>query len=200
MDAAAALRERGVTPDDVDRLVLGVPAPNLRTIGEPIKVKRAPETGYMAQFSGPYAVTVGLLGGSGLGASLDDYTDELARDPRRRSLMDKVDVVADDRCTEIFPHQFPAILTARLHDGRDIVEEVLTTRGGPQRPLSFEEISAKFHDNVAPVLSRDDADAFASACRELPHLDDLVSLTRPLASVSSHSLTPVSTHPKEGSA
>ena len=67
--------------------MLGVPAPNLRTIGEPIEVKRAPETGYMAQFSGPYAVAVGLLGGSGLGAGLDDYTDELARDPRRRALM-----------------------------------------------------------------------------------------------------------------
>jgi 2-methylcitrate dehydratase PrpD len=184
VDAAAALRERGISPEDVDRLVLGVPAPNLRTIGEPIEVKRTPETGYMAQFSGPYAVTVGLLGGSGLGASMDDYTDELARDPRRRAVMDKVDVVADDRCTEIFPHQFPAILTARLRDGREVVEEVLTTRGGPQRPLSFEEISAKFHDNVAPVLSHDDAEAFAAACHDLPHLEDLASLTRPLASVN----------------
>ena len=98
--------------------------------------------------------------------------------------MDKVDVVADDRCTEIFPHQFPAILTARLRDGREVVEEVLTTRGGPQRPLSFEEISAKFHDNVAPVLSHDDAEAFAGACHDLPHLEGLASLTRPLASVN----------------
>ena len=52
VDAAAGLREQGIGPDDIERLVLGVPAPNLRTIGEPIEVKRAPETGYMAQFSG----------------------------------------------------------------------------------------------------------------------------------------------------
>ena len=57
--------------------------------------------------------------------------------------MQKVDVVADDRCTAIFPQQFPAVLTARLHDGREVVQEVLTTRGGPERPLSFEEISAE---------------------------------------------------------
>ena len=31
------------------------------------------------------------------------------------ALMQKVDVVADDRCTEIFPHQFPAVLTAQPH-------------------------------------------------------------------------------------
>ena len=37
----------------------------IRTIGEPIEVKRAPETGYQAQFSGPYAVAAGLLGGGG---------------------------------------------------------------------------------------------------------------------------------------
>ena len=52
-------------------MTLGVPAPAIRTIGEPIEVKRAPETGYMAQFSGPYAVVVGLFGGGGLGAALD---------------------------------------------------------------------------------------------------------------------------------
>ena len=89
VDAAAALRAAGIGPDDVERLTLGVPAPNLRTIGEPIEVKRAPETGYMAQFSGPYAVAVGLLGGSGLGAGLDDYTDELAQDPRPPRMMAK---------------------------------------------------------------------------------------------------------------
>ncbi|BAS08766.1 cis-aconitate decarboxylase [Arthrobacter sp. Hiyo4] len=131
VDAASALRRAGISPEDIDSLVLGVPAPNLRTIGEPIEVKRRPETGYMAQFSGPYAVAAGLLGGGGLEVGLDDYTDELARDPYRRSIMDKVQVVPDDECTAIFPMQFPAVLTARLTDGRVLVEKVLTTRGDP---------------------------------------------------------------------
>ena len=78
----------------------------------------------MAQFSGPYTVVAGLLGGSGLGVGLDDFTDELARDPRRRALMQRVDVVADARCTAIFPEQFPAVLTVRLHSGEEVVEEV----------------------------------------------------------------------------
>ena len=46
-----------------------------------------PETGYQAQFSGPYAVTAGLIGGGGLGVGLDDFTDELAQDPARRAVM-----------------------------------------------------------------------------------------------------------------
>src|SRR5699024_9632988 len=102
---------------------------------------------YMAQFSGPYAVSVGLLGGSGLGAGLDDFTDDLAVDPQRRALMNKVSVVADEECSRIFPYQFPSRLTARLHDGTEVVEEVMVNRGGPDNPLTFEEIAQKFSDN-----------------------------------------------------
>lgn len=190
VDAAAALRVRGVTPERVERLTLGVPGPNHRTIGEPIEVKRAPETGYMAQFSGPYAVAVGLLGGGGLGAALDDYTDELARDPERRALMQKVDVVVDDRCTEIFPRQFPAVLTARLTDGTELVEEVLTNRGGPERPLSFEELAEKFRDNVARVLPGEDAAALEKACNELDTCIDVAAMLRPLTAVDGPTAVP----------
>ncbi|MEI5674405.1 MULTISPECIES: MmgE/PrpD family protein [unclassified Nocardioides] len=183
VDAAARLREQGVTPDRVERLTLGVPAPNLRTIGEPIEVKRTPETGYMAQFSGPYAVAVGLLGGAGLGAGVEDYTDELARDPERRALMAKVDVVPDERCTAIFPTQFPAVLTARLTDGTELVEEVLTTRGGPQRPLSFDELSAKFRANAGRTLAADRVEGLARACAELETCPDVAAVLAPLTTV-----------------
>src|SRR5699024_5080440 len=89
VDAASNLRRAGIRPDDVETVLLGVPAPNVRTIGEPIEKKRQPTTAYEAQFSGPYAVAAGLLGGGGLEVGLDDYTDGLATDPLRRSIMEK---------------------------------------------------------------------------------------------------------------
>lgn len=180
VDAASALRSRGIRPEQIESLTLGVPAPNLRTIGEPIEVKRTPASGYMAQFSGPYAVAVGLLGGGGLGATLDDYSDELAVDPGRRAVMAMVDVVADDRCTEIFPRQFPAVLTARLKDGHEVVEEVLTTRGGPQRPLSFDELATKFRENAQRTLDPQNVDCLARACHELDQHTNLRDLLGPL--------------------
>jgi 2-methylcitrate dehydratase PrpD len=183
VDAGAALRTRGIAPDDIDTLVLGVPAANLRTIGEPIEVKRAPATGYMAQFSGPYAVAVGMFGGGGLGAALEDYSDELATSADRRALMAKVDVVPDARCDAIFPHQFPAVLTATLTDGSTVVEEVLTTRGGPERPLSFDEVSAKFRANAGPFLAADELDALAGRCHSLDALVSVGELLEPLTTV-----------------
>lgn len=183
VDAAAQLRRDGVIPEMIDRLVLGVPAPPFRTVGEPIDVKRAPETGYMAQFSGPFAVVAGLLGGSGLEVGLDDYTDELATDAKRRELMRKVDVVVDDRCTDIFPMQFPAVLTAYLTNGEVLVKEVLTTRGGPERPLSFDELSRKFYDNASRGLGDDDIGRLTVACHDLENLDDLTALMSALSEV-----------------
>ncbi|AMM22556.1 2-methylcitrate dehydratase [Frondihabitans sp. PAMC 28766] len=182
VDAAAALRRSGIDLDSIDRLVLGVPAPNFPTIGDPIEVKRSPETGYMAQFSGPYAVVAGLLGGGGLEVGLDDYTDALARDPARRSLMQKVDVEIDAECTAIFPREFPATLTAHLSDGTTVTQKVLTTRGGPARPLSFDELNQKFRDNAQRTMNEADAEALTSACRDLDGHQDigavLQSMTR----------------------
>ena len=152
IDGASALRRRGISPDQIRRVQVGVADSIVRTIGEPLEVKRTPATGYMAQFSGPYAVAVGLLGGGGLGAGLDDYTDDLARDPQRREIMAKVEVVSDPECTAIFPSQFPSILRATLYDGSEEVVPVLTNRGGPKRPLSFEELALKFSNNASRLL------------------------------------------------
>ena len=152
IDAASTLRRRGIRPEQIRRIQVGVAESIVRTIGEPLDVKRTPATGYMAQFSGPYAVAVGLLGGGGLGAGLDDYTDDLAQDPQRREIMAKVEVVPDPECTAIFPSQFPSILRATLDDGSEEVVPVLTNRGGPDRPLSFEELALKFSNNAGRLL------------------------------------------------
>lgn len=153
IDAAMAVRGRIGSLDDIESIELGVAGPTIHTIGEPIEVKRRPETGYMAQFSGPYVVAAGLLGGGGLGVGLEDFTDELAHDPVRRAIMAKVSVVAEERYDAIFPRQFPSVLRVRLTDGTELVEEVLVNRGGPGNPLSYREIATKFEDNARGLLA-----------------------------------------------
>ena len=111
---------------------------------------------------------------------LDDFTDELARDPTRRKLMALVDVVADEVCSAIFPHQFPAVLRVRTHDGRELVESVLTTRGGPDRPLSFDELARKFTDNAERVLPSTMVDQLRGRCARLETLTDMGELLEPL--------------------
>lgn len=148
LDAGRELRGRGISPEDVVDATLGVAGATVRTIGEPIELKRAPETGYQAQFSGPYMVALGFFGGGGLGAALDDFSDEYITDPARRTFMEKVTVVADVACDAVFPDQFPAVLTVRTRDGEEHVARVMANRGGGALPLSDEELLTKFRDNA----------------------------------------------------
>ena len=181
IDAGLGVRARGIRPEDVESIIVGVPHAVVRTIGQPIDVKRRPMSGYQAQFSAPYAVVAGLLGGQGLGVGLDDFTDTLAQDPARRALMAKVDVVSDERCDDIYPHQFPAVVTLRTTGGDVLVEEVLTTRGGPARPLSDDELTLKYRDNVAGRLSDDVADALQREILNLECAADLTAVLKPLS-------------------
>lgn len=181
IDAAMALRARGVRPEQVEALRLGVAGPVIHTVGEPIEAKRNPKTGYQAQFSGPYTVVAGLLGGHGLGVGLDDFTDELAVDPWRRELMSRVKVVEDPQCTLAFPDSFGAVLTAKLTDGTEITERVQESRGGPNRPLSEEEIAVKFYDNASRVLAAQSAAALEATIWSLGDLEDISPCLAPRA-------------------
>lgn len=180
IDAAMALRPRIPDLDAIEAIELAVAGPILHTLGEPIEVKRTPATGYMAQFSGPYVVAAALLGGTGLGLGLDDFTDDLAQDPARRALMAKVSVVADDRLTDIFPHQFPSVLRVRLADGTELVEEVLVNRGGPTRPLSHAELATKFEANAGRLLAPADLRRVEQAVAVLGDLTSVDPLFDPL--------------------
>ncbi|MEU8638978.1 MmgE/PrpD family protein [Amycolatopsis sp. NPDC048633] len=177
IDAARRLRSRGVDPAEIEHLELGAPTAVLRTIAEPREDKTRPKSGYHAAFSGPYTVAAGLLGGGGLGVFHDDFTDEAAADPARLELATKVHCVPDARCDEIFPHQFPAVLRARLKDGRELEERVDANRGGPQNPLSADELATKFRLNAARVLPAEVSARITELTYGLAELGDLSELT-----------------------
>lgn len=173
IDAALALRAKGLLPADIESIEVGVATAPSRTIGEPIAVKRAPATGYMAQFSAPFVVAAALTGGGGLGLGLDDFTDERATDPAMRAIMAKVSVTADSECDEIFPLQFPSVVRVRTTDGCDLVEKVLVNRGGPDRPLSFDELGAKFRDNASRVVTDDQVARMQDVIAQFDQLEEV---------------------------
>jgi 2-methylcitrate dehydratase PrpD len=167
VDNGRALRERGIAPDQVATAEIGVPASVVRTVGEPLAKKQSPGTTYEAQFSGPYALAVGMFGGGGLGAALADYAPDLIANADRRALMARTTVVADEECTRIFPHQFPSVVSVVTTEGERVRVEALHNRGGTDQPLTAEELSTKFADNVAGVLSQQQIDAAVAAVHDL---------------------------------
>lgn len=162
IDAALRMKAAGLDISQIEKLILEVPGPVLRTIAEPREDKINPKSGYHAAFSGPYTVAAALTGGGGLGVFHDDFTDANARDPERLALAARVECIESEECNEIFPFQFPAILTAILADGSSVTERVLANRGGPRNPLSTGEVEAKFHFNSDPIVGSESARAIAT--------------------------------------
>ncbi|MBF6063735.1 MmgE/PrpD family protein [Nocardia terpenica] len=183
IDAALELRRRGVRPDEVRAIELGVPEPVLRTIAEPAAAKAAPATGYAAAFSGPYTVAAALLGGGGLGLYVGDFTDAAAHRAEVVALAGKVTCHADPECTAIFPDQFPARVTVRLADGRTERVARDTNRGGPHRPLTDAELDRKFTLNAA---TRYDAATAAAIAREIRGLIEAPDARPTMQLLSTH--------------
>lgn len=178
IDAAMRLREDGLDVEDIEEIELGVATPTLRTIAQPAEEKTRPRTGYAAQFSGPFTVATALVGGGGLGVSLDDFTDKDVRDPVKLDLASKVRCVPDNECDRIFPNQFPAVLRVRLESGEILETRVSHNRGGPQNPLSDEEMELKFRTNAERTFPPKQVDELRTALRSLETSKTVEEVTR----------------------
>jgi 2-methylcitrate dehydratase PrpD len=186
IDAARELRDRGINAADISAITLGVPSPVLRTIAEPKQAKAHPESGYHAAFSGPFTLASAWFSNEGLGVFHEDFTDEKSQDPERLALAAKVTCEANAQCDDIFPYQFPAVVTVTLHDGSQHTAEVMTNRGGPDRPLTDAELGIKFVKNCARTISeahaqqlRNSVHALVSNETTLADLGELLQGPRP---------------------
>jgi 2-methylcitrate dehydratase PrpD len=178
IDAAISLREEGLDIEEVEEIELGVAAAVLRTIAQPEEEKARPKTGYAAQFSGPFTVATALAGGGGLGVSLDDFTDEAVEDPVKLDLASRVRCTADAGCDRIFPNQFPAVLRVRLKSGEAREARISHNRGGPEIPLSDEELEVKFRANAGRVLQGERVEKLRSALEALEGSETVEDLMR----------------------
>ncbi|MCA1718236.1 MAG: MmgE/PrpD family protein [Actinobacteria bacterium] len=179
IDAAIKLREEGLDVEKISEIELGAATAVLRTIAQPEEEKAKPETGYAAKFSGPFTVATALVGGGGLGVSLDDFADEAVRDPAKLDLASRVRCVADEECDRIFPNQFPAVLRVRSENGEVRKARVSHNRGGPENPLSDEELEVKFRTNAGQVLSAGRVEELRAALDALDESDTVEDMMRP---------------------
>jgi 2-methylcitrate dehydratase PrpD len=165
VDAALALaRAHDLRPEDVAHVRALVPREVVQTVCEPASAKQSPQSAYEAQFSIPYAVATALVRGR---LGLAELEDDALRDPATRALMQRIDYEVDPESG--FPATYSGALVLRTRDGRTLTHREQANRGCAERPLSGDEIAAKFLDNAAPVLG----EPRAAALRErILALDD----------------------------
>jgi 2-methylcitrate dehydratase PrpD len=149
MDCALRLRERyALRADQIAEVRCRTAEGPIPRLWEPLADKQRPRNGYAAKFSLPYLLASILVNGR---ATLADFTDEAARDEGLRRVAAKVFYDVDP--TIDYPRHFIGHVAVRLVDGRVLEERQDHPRGGPDDPMSPEELTAKFRANAALALT-----------------------------------------------
>jgi len=168
MDCALRLRERHqIRPERVTAVRCRTAEGPLPRLWEPLAAKRRPPNGYAAKFSLPYLIASILVRGR---AGLAEFTDEAVKDEAVLAVAARVDYEVDP--TIDYPRQFVGDVGVRLDDGRLLEERQDRPRGGPDLPMSRDEIEAKFRGNAALAVPD------AQATRIVGHVAGLASLPR----------------------
>jgi 2-methylcitrate dehydratase PrpD len=79
-----------------------------------------------------------------------------------------------------YPQAFPGGARVRLADGTTFEADFPYQKGGPENPLSADEVRAKYRENAALVLSDDAAERLEETIVALDELDDLRGALSPL--------------------
>jgi len=164
IDACVQLRDKGVKPEEVERIELRVHSLVLELTG-----KKTPKDGLQGKFSVYHGCAVGLIYGR---AGEPEFSDAVVNDPRVVALRGKVQATVDDSVDEAGVH-----VTAVLKDGRRVQVDVEHAIGSLQKPLSDKQLEEKFSSLVEPVLGANRAGEITQQCWSLAQLADVSKLT-----------------------
>jgi 2-methylcitrate dehydratase PrpD len=178
IDCAAALRAaHAPAPQAIERVECLIAPREVPIVCEPADTKKTPQNDYDAKFSLPYAVASMLVRGH---VDIDDFSDAAIRDPAVLGLAQRV-LYRDDPESD-YPRHFPGRLRIHLRHGPVLEHHEPINRGSADRPLTEEEVHAKFRRNAQRVLPRAQVEAVLVAVAGLEQHTTLAPLTAPLMS------------------
>jgi Uncharacterized protein involved in propionate catabolism len=101
----------------------------------------------------PYCIARTFLDGE---MTLDQFAPEKIRGEDVRELMDKMEIVENERYTEVYGEAFPHKMTVHTED--DVYErELECPKGHPGNPLTEEELENKFRECAEEALGDESA-------------------------------------------
>jgi 2-methylcitrate dehydratase PrpD len=174
--AKAELASGGISAEDVEEVVVTIPPAGVDLVLEPSAAKIAPRTPYEAKFSLQYSAAAMLVHGR---CGVTTYVPEAIHDERVLDLARRVRYEVKDYAT--YPAAFPGGVRITTRDGRTVEADLDHQRGGPENPMTPDEVREKFRENASLALDPEAAGALEEAVLSLEEQDDLLAALAPLA-------------------
>jgi 2-methylcitrate dehydratase PrpD len=121
----------------------------------------------------PYLLARAIIDGR---VFIDAFTDSAVRDPNVLKLAERIQMRLDNNLSSRDLGSRPCRVTLRLKNGQTYSREVQHSKGGPEVPMTADELKAKFTDCARQTLNE------SATKRVLDDLDRLETLKdiRPL--------------------
>jgi 2-methylcitrate dehydratase PrpD len=145
LDAVADLGSRMPAADDVVSITAYVHPDSAPTVCEPADVKVTPRSVYDAKFSLPWSLAALIVDGH---VGVETYDDASIARPEIAALAAKVITVVEDLSGGGVAADAPGRVELVLTDGSVVTTEVPRSLGGPDHPLSDDQLLDKFFANV----------------------------------------------------
>jgi 2-methylcitrate dehydratase PrpD len=153
-----------IHPEQIERIEVAVLEAGWPLVCEPRERKYAPSNAVDAQFSMPFGAAIALANRS---AGLEQFTDENFHSPQIKSLMDKVVLQKDSRIEKNFPEEWPAIVRIHLTTGEKFEKLVRFPKGDPENPLTWQELSTKFHSLAMRVFPKTHCEEIINSVKDM---------------------------------
>ncbi len=153
-------------PDEIERVSIDIFDVAYHIIGGGEEGdKQQVRTKEEADHSLPYMVAVALLDGD---VSPAQYTPDRVTRADVQGLLHNVSIQPDEALSKRFPTEMPCRISIALKDGRTLNIEKQDYEGFYTRPMSWEQVAAKFERLTTPYTSASQRDAIIET---MAHLD-----------------------------
>lgn len=175
LDCLSFMRKKySFSPKDIARIDSKVAQGAVNIICEPWEKKLAPETGYDARFSLPFAISLMLAKGK---AGVEEFSEKYLGDKEIRNLMKMVRYEVEP---SYLVKDMPGYVSVRLKNEDHYEHEIKQVRGDALHPIQREELLEKFSENTR-ALDGGRSKRIAELIFEFDRLDRMDALTNEMS-------------------
>ncbi len=158
------VKTHDVRPEQIERIDVGVNShvPNAL-------IHTRPTTALEGKFSLQFQMAIGVLDRA---AGIAQFVDARVQNSRTRALMERVHVHVDPEIEALGYNEMRMTVAITLKDGRALSGRADMAKGHPRKPMSCDDLAAKFLDCAALVMPRERAEIL------LAHLWDIQMIDR----------------------
>jgi 2-methylcitrate dehydratase len=172
-------KEHNLKPDQIQRVfVRGLPGRRDTGITRNTSI---PTNESEAALNLSYVLALSIMDGE-LGR--DQYAKEQWKDPKVHELMGRMEFQGDAELTKTFPEKWTAIVQITAKDGQTYTQRIDLPKGGPDNPLTDQELGAKFSKMATKLMPKAQADQIIKTCFELDKVSNVSELTKLLKGTS----------------